>query len=88
MGPVAPMGVRWYLRRKAGHVYLVRVVFEGGRRREEWIGNVEEIHRIIREYRQRNPRPYRKPGSEGGVVRPPGFEPGTTGLGGRRPSPG
>jgi len=24
----------------------------------------------------------------GGLVRRPGFEPGTTGLGGRRPSPG
>ena len=64
--PVPRVGVRWYLREKAGHVYLVRVVFEGGRRREEWLGNVDEIRRIIKEYKQGNPRPYRKTRGEAG----------------------
>ncbi len=83
MEPVQGLGVRWYLREKQGRVYLVRVEFKDGERREEWLGNVEEIARITRDYRKRNPRPYTRK-----VVRPPGFEPGITGLGGRRPSPG
>ena len=88
--PVAPVGVRWYLREKAGKLYLVKIVFENGRRREYWIGNVEVIEQVMLERKRRGSRPYRKwvEGRSPQVVRPPGFEPGIAGLGGRRPSPG
>ena len=93
------VGVNWYLRVKRKklrngeereYLYLVKVTCRNGKCREEWIGNVEEIERIIREYKRKNPRPYRKRGNRGGapMVRPPGFEPGIAGLEGRRPSPG
>ncbi len=89
------MGVRvyWVLRRKGGRVYLVRILYVDGGRREEWLGNVEEIRRIVLEHRKRNPRPYHKPregkeprgaGPRPAVAGPGGFEPPTTGLGGRR----
>jgi hypothetical protein len=93
------VGVRWYLIEKKGHIYLVKKTCESGKCRQEWIGNVEVIAEIMRQYKRGNPRPYYKPCNEtrerGGVegrsphvVRPPGFEPGIAGLGGRRPSPG
>ncbi len=91
MEPVPQMGVRWYLREKAGKLYLVKIVFTQGRRREYWIGNVEVIEQVMTERKKRGPRHYRKQGPRGEaprMVRPPGFEPGITGLEGRRPSPG
>ncbi len=83
MEAVQGLGVRWYLRERQGKLYLVKIVFAEGRRREHWIGNVEVIEQVMAERKKRGARPYRKR-----VVRPPGFEPGITGLGGRRPSPG
>ena len=81
------MGTYWYLRKKRDKLYLVRVDIAGGRRKETWIGNVEEIQKIITEYKKRNTRPYWKmrwsPASRC-VAGPGGFEPPTTGLGGQR----
>ena len=90
------MGVHWYIREKKGkngrsYTYLVKVVCENGRCREYSIGNVEVIGQVMQERKSKGPRPYRRRGVEGRspqVVRPPGFEPGIAGLGGRRPSPG
>ena len=93
------VGVNWYLRRKKKrlksgeireYLYLVKVTCVNGSCDQDWIANVEEIERIIKEYKRKNPRPYRKRGNRGGapMVRPPGFEPGIAGLEGRRPSPG
>jgi hypothetical protein len=93
------VGVRWYLVEKRGHVYLVRKTCLSGKCRQEWIGNVDVIEQVMRGLKARGPRPYYRPCSEdqdsSGVigagapmVRPPGFEPGIAGLGGRRPSPG
>ena len=89
--PVAPVGVRWYLREKAGKLYLVKIVFENGRRREYWIGNVEVIEQVMLERKRRGPRPYhgkrRVEGRSPQVEPPAGFEPATTGLQGRRFGP-
>ena len=88
--PVPQVGVRWYLREKQGKLYLVKAVFEGGRRREEWLGNVEVIEQVMAERKKQGPRPYRKrdPRGEAPRVEPPaGFEPATTGLQGRRCRP-
>ncbi len=77
-----------------GHVYLVKVEIVNGERRDKWIGNVEVIEQVMDSVKRRSPRPYYRPCDEGkelgvgGVVRPPGFEPGIAGLEGRRPSPG
>ena len=87
MEPVQGLGVRWYLREKAGKLYLVKIVFTGGRRKEHWIGNVEVIEQVMTERKKRGTRPCRKreTGARSrGVAGPGGFEPPTTGLGGRR----
>jgi hypothetical protein len=78
------LGTYWYLKRVKGKIYLVKVEIINGKRRETSIGNVEVIEQIMNERKKKGSRPYWKPS----VVRPPGFEPGIAGLGGRRPSPG
>ncbi len=83
MGTVEPFGYTLHLREKQGRPYLVKIVFVEGRRREYWIGNVEAIYKIIKEYKARNTRPYHR-SPEPSVAGPAGFEPATTGLGGRR----
>jgi len=84
MGTGELVGTYWYLKPKKGNLYLVRVDIINGRRKETWLGNVEEIQKIITEYKQRNKRPYNK-GWDGArrslVADPGGFEPPTTGLG-------
>ena len=40
---VVSLGICWYRRERAGKLYLVKIVFTGGRRKEHWIGNVEVI---------------------------------------------
>ena len=70
--------------------YLRKVVYDNGECREINLGNIEEVEKIITEYRRGNPKSYNKycrirgmePGL--GVADPGGFEPPTTGLGGRR----
>ncbi|MEB2837055.1 MAG: hypothetical protein GSR80_000353 [Desulfurococcales archaeon] len=47
------------------YIYLVKVVCRGGGCREHSIGNVEEIERIIAEYKRKHPRPYRNLGYGG-----------------------
>jgi len=87
LGTVEPLGVYWYLREKKGKLYLVRVEFHDGERHEDWIGNVEAIHKIIKEYKKRNTRPYTRSRIEGRnpqVAPRAGFEPATTGLQGPR----
>ena len=94
--PVPRVGVHWYLREKRGrsgrtYIYLVKVVCENGKCRQQNIGNVEAIEQVMMKHKKSGPRPYAKNRGNGGpapVVRPPGFEPGIAGLGGRRPSPG
>ena len=84
---VQGLGVRWYLREKTGKTYLVKIVFENGRRREYWIGNVEAIEQVMTGRKKQGPRPYIGAlgwGRGSAVAGPAGFEPATTGLGGRR----
>ncbi len=87
--PGAQLGVNYYFRRKKKklksgevreYIYLVKVVCENGRCRQQELGNLEEIEKIVGEYKGRNPRPYTRKR----VADPGGFEPPTTGLGGRR----
>ncbi len=78
------LGINWYLIPKKGHLYLVKKVCLHGKCKQYWIGNVEVIEKVMLEKKQNGARPYKKQG----LVRPPGFEPGIAGLGGRRPSPG
>ena len=87
MGTGELMGIYWYIKEKKGNRYLVKVIQENGKRKEIWLGNVEEIEKIITEYKKHNKRPYnrsRGKGAEPLVADPGGFEPPTTGLGGRR----
>ena len=81
------LGVHWYIRAKRKrlksgeervYLYLVKVTCANGFCDEDWIANVEEIERIIKEYKKNNARPYTRRGVE---VRSPqvapraGFEP-------------
>ncbi len=90
------MGINYYLRRKSKklkngeikeYVYLFKSICINGKCKQINIGNVEEIDKIITEYKKKNTRPYwkrrRSPASVC-VAGPGGFEPPTTGLGGQR----
>ncbi len=100
---VPAVGVNYYLvrkkkRLKSGeeriYLYLVKVVCMNGQCERYEIGNVEEIDRIMAEYKKRNPRPYRRRRKKRSpaplcprisvLAGPGGFEPPTTGLGGQR----
>ena len=71
--------VFYRVKKVGGRYYLYKEWYDPKtkKRYSKSLGNCEWIEKVIEGYR-----------SAVGVVRRPGFEPGTSGVAGRRPSPG
>ena len=72
----------YILRERKGRYYVYKLEYEDGNAREHYVGPLADV---VETYEKL------KNSSEGvGVpptMRPPGFEPGTSGVAGRRPNP-
>ena len=82
---MAGVEVPYRIRKIRGRYYLYKEWYDKERRTKvsRSLGPLDEIERLVLEARAKAGKRRTQ-----NLVRPPGFEPGIAGLGGRRPSPG
>ncbi len=77
----------YILRERKGRYYVYKLEYENGKARETYVGPLTDVVETYIKIRGAGIRPA---GGMGDLptMRPPGFEPGISGLGGQRPNPG